>query len=87
LGIISPVEGRLVFVDDKLRGNDASEFVGVFNVNGISKLNDVSIRRRGDRRSGRALVRLPSLGVYEQKPNETRKRRRARCEGLLLFGR
>jgi hypothetical protein len=53
----------------------------------LSKLSNESARRKRDRRSGGALVRLAGLGVYEQKPNETRKRRRERCRGWLLVGR
>jgi hypothetical protein len=86
-GIISPVKRCLVLVDEKLESVDASEFVGVFEVNGISKLVNDSVRRKRDSINADTLVGLPGLGVHEKVPNATRKRRRARCGGLLLVGR
>jgi hypothetical protein len=43
-GTISPVEGRLVHIDNKLRGINASENAGVFEVNGTLKVIDVGIK-------------------------------------------
>jgi hypothetical protein len=46
-GIISRVEGHLVLEDEKLRGSDASENGGVFEMDQLSKLVNDRNRDRG----------------------------------------
>ena len=63
-----------------LESVDASEFVGGFEVNGISKLVNDSVRRKRDSINAGALVGLTSRRVQEQKPKFGSTRRGHRGE-------
>ena len=66
--LISLIKGRLVPVDKEVGSVNASELVGVFGQDSISKISDFSTWRKRDEISGGAFEWLTSSRVQEQKP-------------------